>query len=161
MSCLNTIFLFYQDFLNSWPSNYPPQSYVISTGHVYQTNHIVSTKFAVVIAFLLLHCFIPKHPVMGSIIVTAFKIKLSPPFLHIFLGPMISKHSLSHVISSASLAGSWPYVFVDQFIRWHTSHSVTSFRKALLISGQFKCCQIIASVLYHPRRYMWYHFTMY
>ena len=150
-------------FLNSRPRNSPPQSYVISIGRVYHTNHVVSTKFAVIIAFLFLYCFIPKHPIMGSIIVTAFKIKLSPPFLHILLGPMISTHSLPHVIYSASLAGNWPYAFVDRFICWHTSHSVTSFRKALLMSGQFKCCQIIASVIYHPgwRRYMWYHFTMY
>ena len=40
-------------FLNSWPRNSPPQSYVISTGHGYQTSHIVSTKFAIVVDFLL------------------------------------------------------------------------------------------------------------
>ena len=100
---------------------------------------------------------------LWAIIVTAFKTKGSTPFLRILLGPMISTHSLYHVISSASLAGNWPYVFIGRFVRRHTSHSVTYFRMAFLMSGQYKCCEIIASVLFHTglRRYLWYHFTIY
>ena len=93
-------------FLNSLPRIYPPHSYVISTGHGYHTRHVVSTKFAIFIAFLFLYCVIPNQLVMGSIIVTAFNIKGSTPFLSILLGPMISTNSLSHVIYSASLAGN-------------------------------------------------------
>ena len=69
--------------LNSWPRNYPPQSYVIYTGHGYQTSHLVSTKFVIIISFLSLYCVISNHPVTVSIIVTTFKIRGSLPFLHI------------------------------------------------------------------------------
>ena len=71
-------------FFNSWPRNYPTRSYVISTGHGYRTSHVVSTKFAIVITFMLWYCVTSNHPVMGSIIVTAFKINGSLPFLLIF-----------------------------------------------------------------------------
>ena len=70
-------------FLNLWPRNYPPRSYVISTGHGYRTSHVVSTKFTIAIAFLSLYYVISNHPVTGSIIVTYFKIRGSFPFLHI------------------------------------------------------------------------------
>ena len=39
-------------FLNSWPRNSPPWSYVIYIGQGYLTRHVVSSKFAVFIAFL-------------------------------------------------------------------------------------------------------------
>ena len=70
-------------FLNSWPRNFPPWSYVIYTGHRYQTSHIFSTKFAIVIAFLSQYCVTSNHPVTGYITVTAFKIKWYFSFLHI------------------------------------------------------------------------------
>ena len=70
--------------LNLWPrSSPPPRSYMISTGYGYWTSHAVSTKFAIVIAFLSLYCVTSNHPVTGYIIVTAFKIKGSLPFLYI------------------------------------------------------------------------------
>ena len=68
-------------FLNSLPSNSPPWLYVISTGHRYRTSHVVSTKFVIVIAFLLLYFVISDHPVMGTIIVVAFNIRVSFPFV--------------------------------------------------------------------------------
>ena len=68
---------------NSLPINYTPQSYVIYTVHGYRTSHVVSTKFSIVIAFLLLYCVISNHPVTGYIIVMAFKIRGSLPFLRI------------------------------------------------------------------------------
>ena len=67
-------------FLNSWPINYSPQSYLICTGHGYRTSHVVSTNFAIIIAFLFLYCVTSNHPVMGSIIVTSFNIRGSFPF---------------------------------------------------------------------------------
>ena len=70
-------------FLNSWPRNYPPRSYVIYTGHRYRTSHIVSTKFAIVISFLSLYWVISNYPVTGSTIVTDFKIRGCFPFLKI------------------------------------------------------------------------------
>ena len=65
-------------FLNSLPSNFPPWSYMISTVHGCQTSHVVFTKFLIIIAFLLLYCVTSKHLFTGSIIVTAFKIRLVP-----------------------------------------------------------------------------------
>ena len=48
---------------------------------------------------------------------------------------MKSTHSLFHRITSADLAGVLPYFFVDRFVRWHTSHSMTSFITASLMPG--------------------------
>ena len=70
-------------FLNSWLRNSLPRSYVISTGRGYRTSHVVYIKFSVVIAFLSLYCVTSNHPVMGSIILTAFNIILYLPFLRI------------------------------------------------------------------------------
>ena len=61
-------------FLNLWPRNYPPLSYVISTVHGYRTSYIVSTKFVIVIVFLLLYFVTSNHLVTGSIIVSSFNI---------------------------------------------------------------------------------------
>ena len=84
---------------------------------------------------------------MGSIIVTAFKIIGSLPFIHILKGTVISTHSLFHGISSATLAGNSPYFFVELFVRWHTSYFVTSFWAVFLMPGHYKCWLIVASVL--------------
>ena len=73
-------------FINLWPRNYPPRSYVIYTGHGYRTRHVVSTKFAIVIAFLSLYFITSNYAVMGSIILTALGIRGSFPFLRIFRG---------------------------------------------------------------------------
>ena len=70
-------------FLNSWLRNYPPRSYVISTGHGFRTSPVVSTKFTIVIAFLSWYFVTSNHPVTGSIIVMAFRIKWYFPFLRI------------------------------------------------------------------------------
>ena len=70
-------------FLNLWPRNSTPRSYLISTGHVYRTSHIFSTNFAIVTNFLLWYCVTSIHLVNGSTTVNAFKIKSSLPFLHI------------------------------------------------------------------------------
>ena len=64
---------------------------------------------------------------MGSIIVTNFKDRGSFPLIRISLGPMQSTHSLFHGIYSDILAGTLPYFYIKRFIRWHMSHSVTSF----------------------------------
>ena len=69
-------------FLNSWPRNSHPQSYMIYTGHVYQTSHIVSTMFAIVIDFLSLYCATSNHLVTGCIILTTFKHRGSFYFLY-------------------------------------------------------------------------------
>ena len=68
-------------FLNSWPKNSPPWSYVISTGHGYRTRHVVSTKFTIVINLLLLYCLTSIQPVTGSIVVMDFKVKGCLTFL--------------------------------------------------------------------------------
>ena len=68
-------YYFIKIFLNSWPGNSPPRSYVISTGHGYRTSHVVSTKVAIVITFLSRYCVTSKHPVTGSIIITDLRLK--------------------------------------------------------------------------------------
>ena len=70
-------------FLNLWLRNYPPWSYIISTGQGYLTSHSVYTKFLIVIALLLLYCVISHHPVTECIIITYFKIKGYSLFLRI------------------------------------------------------------------------------
>ena len=95
---------------------------MISIGLVYIVKHVVSTKFAIDIAFLLSHCVISDHPVTGSIIVTAFRFKFYFfTFIIMTQGPIISTHSLFHVISSASLDGNLPYFIFDCFVRWQVS----------------------------------------
>ena len=147
--------------LNFSSRNYPPRSYVISTGHGYRTSLVVSTNFMITITFLLLYCVISNHPVTRSIVVTAFRIKGYLTFIPILLGPMRSKNILSQGISSTSVAGNWLYLF-DCFVRWHMSHYVIYFRTPFLMSVQYKFWRIISSVLSHPvwRIYVWYHFTM-
>ena len=73
---------------------------------------------------------------MGYIIVTAFKIKGTFPFIRILEGSIRSTYSLFHGVSSAILSGSLPFFFADRFVGCHTSHLVTSFWKADLMSGQ-------------------------
>ena len=53
-------------------------------------------------------------------------------------------------ISSASLAGNLSYFIFNHFVRWQVSQLVTSFWTSVIIPGQYKCCQIIASVLSIP-----------
>ena len=48
--------------LKLWPRNYPPLSYMISTGHGYRTSYVVSANFTIVISFFLLYCVISNHP---------------------------------------------------------------------------------------------------
>ena len=84
-------------FLNLWPRNYTPRSYMISTGHGYRTSHVVSTKFSFAISFFFVCCVTSNHPVMGSIIVTGFKIKIYFPSLRVWYGPMISTPNYSMV----------------------------------------------------------------
>ena len=71
--------------LNSWPSNYPPRSYMISTGHGYWNSHVVSTKFAILIDFLSLYCNTTNHAITGSIVVRVL-ILSSLSHLYIILG---------------------------------------------------------------------------
>ena len=70
-------------FLNLWPSNSPPWSYVIYTDHGYRTSHVVSSNFAIGIAFLSLYCITLNHSVTGSIVVTYFNIRGSFLLLHL------------------------------------------------------------------------------
>ena len=103
---LNPIFLFYQDILILWPRDSTPWSCIISTGHRYRTIHVVSTKFSIIVAVLSLYWVISNRPVVGSVIVTAFKIKGYFPFLRIFWGPKRSTHSLFNSISHSVLASN-------------------------------------------------------
>ena len=149
--------------LNSWLNNSPPWSYLISTGHGYRTSRVVYTKFSITIAFLSLYSVISNHPVTGSIILEVFKIKGSLPFLSILYRSMRSTYILFQGIYSDSLSGNWPFVLLTVFVRWHTTHYVTSFWTVFLMSFHNTCCKIIASFLSHPgwRRYVWYHFKTY
>ena len=83
-------------------------------------------------------------------------------FLRILQGPMRSKNSLFHGVSSTNLAGNLPYVF-DLFLCWHVSHPVNYLWMDFIRPGKYKCWQIITSVLSSPgwRRYMWYHCTIF
>ena len=98
---------------------------MIYTGHEYRTSHVVSTKFAIIVAFLSLYYVTKKHPITGSIIVTALRLK--------------ALSNLFHDVSSASFTGNLPYIFVERFIRWHTSHLVTSLWKDSIIPERYKC----------------------
>ena len=62
-------------FLNLWPINSDPWSYVISIGLWYLVSHVVSTKFVLDIALLSSYFGILNHPVTGFIMVTVFKFK--------------------------------------------------------------------------------------
>ena len=73
-------------FLNSWKVNYSPWSYVILILEGYLDHQVVSTKFMIIISFLSLYYVTSNHPVMGSIIVTSFNIKVYFTLLHIFRG---------------------------------------------------------------------------
>ena len=129
-----------RDFLNSWPINYYPWSYMISIGLGYLVNHVVYTKFDIVIALLLSYCVILDHPVTGSIMVMAFRFKFYfCPFIIMTYGPMIYTHILLHGISSSSLASNLPYFVFEHFVHWKVSQLVNSFRTDFLMMVQYKC----------------------
>ena len=83
---LNTILIFYQAIFKLTTKDYYSSFIRDYNVHGYWNTHVVSTKFAIVVIFLLLYCVTANHPVTGSIIVTAFKIRGSFIFLHIYRG---------------------------------------------------------------------------
>ena len=58
--------------MNSLPINSDSWEYVIYIGLGYLYSHLFSIDFDIGIALFLLCCIISNHPVIGSIIVTAF-----------------------------------------------------------------------------------------
>ena len=62
-----------QIFLNLWPRNSPPCSYMISIGREYQTSHIVFTKFANQYFFLVYVLRYIRPPVYGVYHCNGFK----------------------------------------------------------------------------------------
>ena len=128
--------------------HYYTWSYVMSIGIGYLVNYVVSTKFAIIISLLSPYCVILNHLVTGSIMVMAMISKFS--FCHFLLvteGSIRYTQSLFRVISSASLSINLPYFILERFVRWKVSQLVISFWKEFLILGQYKCWQIMASVL--------------
>ena len=130
-----TIILYYisiRGFMNSWPINSDPWSYVISIGLGYLDTRVVSSKFMIDIALLSWYFDISNHPVTWYITVTDFWYKFSfCPLLHTTWVPIISTHSLFHGIYSCFLAGNLPYFIFDRFVRWKVSQLVPSFPPVL------------------------------
>ena len=123
-------------FLNSWPINYFPWSYVISIGLGYLDSHVVSTKLSIDIALLSFYCVNSDHPVTGSIMITDFRFRFYfCLFLCIKWYQIISTNSLFHGIFSDYLTGNLPYFIFDSFLCWQVSQLVTSFRTASLMPG--------------------------
>ena len=148
-------------YLNSWPINYNPWSYVISNGLGYLVKHLGYTKFISYIALLYLYCIISNHTVTGCIVVMTFRCKLYFfTFLCTTYGPIRYTHSLFLSISSASLDGHIPYFIFDRFVYWQVSQLFTFWREYLM-PVHYKCWQIVASVISIPgwSRYIWHQFN--
>ena len=118
--------------------NSDPWSYVIYIGRGYVVNHVVSTKLSIDITLLSSCCIILNHPVIGSILVTAFSFKFYVcTFLLMTCGAIISTQSFLCGVSSDYLADNLPYLIFDRFLHWQVLQLVTSFWMASLMPGRY------------------------
>ena len=92
-------------FVNAWPRNSFPRSYIIIVGLRYLHNHVCCTRFAIIAACLSLYYIISNHPVAGYIIMNDFSMRdLSWPSPPILYRIRICTNNLSQGMAAASLA---------------------------------------------------------
>ena len=111
----------------------------------------------------VIYCFISNHPVMESIIVTAFNIKVFFIFIRKFLGLIRSMQSLFQGIFPYNLKGKFTGGFVGRFVHCNVPQLLPYLWLESCIPGRYKFCWILASVQFFTgrRRYAWYRLSIY
>ena len=99
-----------RSFLNAWPRNSFPLSYVIIVRWGYLHNHVFPNRFDIAAACLLLYCTISNHLIARSVIVEAFSMRGSSwPSILVLYGPIRSTANIYNGMASTSLSGSLKY----------------------------------------------------
>ena len=124
------------DFLNSWPINYDPWSYVISIFLGYPLNHIISTKFAIDVALLLSYCVISNRPVTVPIMVTGLGLSfLSFPLFLLHRG-LLHIHKVCSVLFTNTPLLVVYHLLFDRFCALESVTTSYSFLDSVYYSGR-------------------------